>query len=1133
MYSIKNVKKLIVINTLSIGIKKYGLLKIMVLITLLNYCFLNRVRAYSPEYDTNPFPISIEGKIYRQAIFVADLNNDNLMDYTYRDTLKLYTYDHYGTKMWSADIMYPGADIDKDYNYNHSGTKHGAADVDGDGQVEIVALNDNNEILIYTGITGFLERTVSLPPLGKNQKACHITIVNLRGQGDRDVVVQTCDINPELHDLHTGTVEYYVNRSLIALDLENEHVLWKVEQDADFSNGYYEGYWGQAHGPHFCADVDEDGLDEVIGGNMIQENGSIINLGFSIDWVNYNKRDSFLDHLDCIAVGDFRPDLPGLEWIITDEDKGDPQRFNTTMMSHNGIVWEGDGGPAFGIWNQLLREPQNVCAGNFDINSSFCEVWVRSRLGGPNPNNPNYTSQRPWIFNYKGNFIQYYQTANVLPGGFNTHPTWGNSYGLESIWTIDWTGDIKEYIAGKARYVNGHIGIFNPIKCNKCKDIDCIWSSMSNYNKLKASMLYVADVAGDSREEIIVYDTFDKKLKVFWNEEENRNQYKPNKWGDPLYRRLKQNWNYYSPGSYTSGGVYPLISDVSISDVTINSAVISWTTDDMSDSQVEYGETISYDFITAIDTTMTTNHSVQVTGLSINKDYHFRVISRNIYDKPGFSRDTVLTLIPFGPLYVTNISVKEDKHFMLTWEGAAGIESYNVYRGTTAYFVPDKEGGSNRVATNINDEEPSITNIQWTDRSVFAGDVSTNYFYVITALIEDYETDPSNVMGAFDFSLSRNFNSISLPLVVQGVSNASQFMEKIPGCTSVIQWNSNNQRYEQYMPDSGSDNFTVKMGYPYYVQVAEDTVLTFTGNITSPSFSFITNGTTSFNGITVPLDKTGITTAAELCADISGCNCAAYWDAGIQGFIQYYTALPGFNNFDVKTGYPYYVNVTSNIVWPSDGSPKQMVSHSKTIESINIPHLVWGECDNIEDNFLEQNIRFRAYITEPPEEILTETSPGCTVAENIWIVQCASFPDGWDAGDILHVELIGNDDTVSNAYEIELSYEPGDKAGEAMSVKPETPVPSGYNLRQNYPNPLNPFTTIEYQIPEWSRVKIKVYNSIGQKVIGLLDEEKDAGYYEIKWMGLNENGMQAPSGLYTIRMESDGFIQSRKMILVR
>jgi hypothetical protein len=521
--------------------------------------------------------------------------------------------------------------------------------------------------------------------------------------------------------------------------------------------------------------------------------------------------------------------------------------------------------------------------------------------------------------------------------------------------------------------------------------------------------------------------------------------------------------------------------------------------------------------------------SVRVPYVPVNKEFQLELSSwKNSIEKFREAYPYISKNIGIGgpPSKITNLQIEQlDQKVKLSWSTEeSNIKHYNIYKSTDIHF-----------AAGLVEVINGITELSYIDSSNgITGNPDQNYFFAIKAVNTlGLSSVLSNIVGEFDFSISRHFNSIGLPLVIQSVTNASQLMGEIPGCTSVARWNSEYQGYEQYVPDIGFNNFTIDMGYPYYIHLAESTIVTFVGNITTPSFNLITTGSTNFNEIIVPLDKTDITTAAELCADISGCDCVAYWDAGTHGFLQYYTAIPLVNNFDVRVGYPYYVNVTSNVVWPSGGSPKRIVSQSKVIEKVNLPHLVWGELDDNKYHFIDHNLKFRACITERPEEILTEKSPGCFVKEDIWVVQCSSFPSMWDAGDILYVEIIDNNDVVLNSYEIELSYEPGDKAGDALSVQPDKHIPSGYSLEQNYPNPLNPFTTIEYQVPGLCRVKIEVYNTMGQKVISLLDEEKNAGYYSINWIGLNEYGIQVPSGLYTIRMESENYIQSRKMILLR
>ncbi|MBN1781067.1 VCBS repeat-containing protein, partial [bacterium] len=101
----------------------------------------------------------------------------------------------------------------------------------------------------------------------------------------------------------------------------------------------------------------------------------------------------------------------------------------------------------------------------------------------------------------------------------------------------------------------------------------------------------------------------------------------------------------------------------------------------------------------------------------------------------------------------------------------------------------------------------------------------------------------------------------------------------------------------------------------------------------------------------------------------------------------------------------------------------------------------------------------------------------------------------------------------------------------AQASKPA--VPESYDLSSCYPNPFNPSTEISYALPRESVVTIRVINALGQEVRMLLSEKQDAGTYRVRWDGLDLRGNAVPSGLYLCRMESDGFVQTQKMMLVR
>ena len=766
----------------------------MIRAIIIIFLSLNALFSFSsdrPQYTANPFSFVVEEPVYGDgtSFFVADLNRDGLFDFTYRSKTKLYVYDHGGSLLWKRAIAYSCADM------NHHGAKHGAADVDGDGDVEIVALDDSNRVVVFDGANGAIEDTLTVAER-PNQIAGHVAVVNLRGEGDRDVIVQTVDIHPD-----SVRNVYYINRSLMAYRLDTKQMLWRVDQDDDPQPEIYERYWGQAHGPFFCADVDGDGLDEVIGGNMIDDDGTVMELNYPIDWLDATPR--YIDHFDCIAVGDFRPDLPGLEWIVTEEDLGgDRKDWNTTMLRfdpgfpNDGILWrrETDLFP-----EDRSREPQNVAAGNFDLSRNHGEVWVRSAFC--DDSTPS-VSQHPWIFDGFGRQFAHYATEDSLPAGFNAHPD-GNKRGLEMIWTVDWSGEKKELIAAKARHISGNIGVFDPLTGK------AVWNTPDDFPAVEASFIYVADVAGDTREEIIVYDELDGTIKVYWNEEANPNQPKPDKWDDSLYRRLKQNWNYYSPGGYTSGS-YPLVSNLNVSQVTTNSAVVAWDTDEAADSQVEYGLSTSYGYETNKEAVLMTSHSVQVTGLSEGMRYHFRVKSVNAYGYLGISKnDSGLVTLRLDPPVFSDASIVQTSRLRLTWEAIPEAESYNVYRGTTPYFDPDKVDGSNRLGTRVVDEDSGLTAVQWTDQGDVVGNAETHYFYTVTSVSGIAEGRHLSRMGEFDYRLvvtdGTDFNEIGLPLSPWGITNAQELMDAIPGCNSVARWDAAGQGYEQYVPRQSGD----------------------------------------------------------------------------------------------------------------------------------------------------------------------------------------------------------------------------------------------------------------------------------------------------------------------------------------
>ncbi|MCH8837472.1 MAG: T9SS type A sorting domain-containing protein, partial [Candidatus Marinimicrobia bacterium] len=136
----------------------------------------------------------------------------------------------------------------------------------------------------------------------------------------------------------------------------------------------------------------------------------------------------------------------------------------------------------------------------------------------------------------------------------------------------------------------------------------------------------------------------------------------------------------------------------------------------------------------------------------------------------------------------------------------------------------------------------------------------------------------------------------------------------------------------------------------------------------------------------------------------------------------------------------------------------------------------------------------------------------------------------------LTVDLIGLKSGFSNAAYVLVDECPPwlckQLAGELEAI------PEVYALGNNYPNPFNPSTTIQYGLPQASRVRLTIYDLMGKKVYAHSAVE-EAGYWQMKWQGKNHSGQAVPSGVYIYRLvaistaNGSHFTATRKMLLLK
>jgi len=94
-------------------------------------------------------------------------------------------------------------------------------------------------------------------------------------------------------------------------------------------------------------------------------------------------------------------------------------------------------------------------------------------------------------------------------------------------------------------------------------------------------------------------------------------------------------------------------------------------------------------------------------------------------------------------------------------------------------------------------------------------------------------------------------------------------------------------------------------------------------------------------------------------------------------------------------------------------------------------------------------------------------------------------------------------------------------------------LPTAYDLFQNYPNPFNPTTTIRYALPQQSHVVLTIYNVLGQEVTRLVDEVQEVGVKSLKWNGENTSGSLVASGMYFYRLETQSFVATKSMLMIK
>lgn len=124
---------------------------------------------------------------------------------------------------------------------------------------------------------------------------------------------------------------------------------------------------------------------------------------------------------------------------------------------------------------------------------------------------------------------------------------------------------------------------------------------------------------------------------------------------------------------------------------------------------------------------------------------------------------------------------------------------------------------------------------------------------------------------------------------------------------------------------------------------------------------------------------------------------------------------------------------------------------------------------------------------------------------------------------------------IGNNYAIKFTTEPPTVSSLITGIPGEDNpgLHEVFRLEQNQPNPFTGTTLISYSLPVKSHVKLRIYNINGELVRTLQDIKQSAGSYSIEWNGLNNHGNKVTSGVYFCRLQTDSYVQTRKMFMIK
>ncbi|NNE08910.1 MAG: hypothetical protein HKN20_10165 [Gemmatimonadetes bacterium] len=583
----------------------------------------------------------------------------------------------------------------------------------------------------------------------------------------------------------------------------------------------------------------------------------------------------------------------------------------------------------------------------------------------------------------------------------------------------------------------------------------------------------------------------------------------------------------------------PEIEQVTVIDVTSQSARIAWSTNENAEGQIEYGLTESYSSATPVDTAHVLEHEVLLEDLERAATYHFRVVSRDPAGNVSFSDDLVLTtsgdVDSIGPTL-------------------ANVDLMEVEEGVVQVSWNTDEEAIGRVEYGLDSASLALSTSLGTS-------FLTEHFYEVDGL-----------------AIGRQFFFRALARDLAGNESASDVYSVWIGDA----------------PDSLPPTFSGDVITVPGIREAEITWIT-----DEPADSRVlygldstTSSSTSLDAIRVTLHRVTLTNLRPDADHYFRLESRDAADNLSRSELLQFSTLPDTVNKapaleSVETAFP--VETVAVLAWTTDLSSTGQIlygvdtetsianglsgvfafTHLDTLERLEPETRYYYRIQGTGENGIFFQTALDSFWTPadrtppppPPSFGGTESSQGIQIA---WAIPAEESPaayavfrtldEGEDAvwdkiadgeGGVTEIvdELDGLDlrGVAAVRYEIALYDAYGNESRSETIVvsldKLAVPIVQTFLLHPNRPNPFNPTTVIPFSIPESageSRVKISIYNMVGREIRTLLNESRAPGTYtDVAWNGVDRIGKNVPSGRYFYRLQAGGKTTVRSMILIR